>query len=301
MRVVRTSVFIILLLLAAAGAWAKAGQGKAVVDVGEGSFTFGVISDCRSGDRIYAKIVEALAKRNPDFVVFVGDILPTMLSEKQWDNFQKLSAPLDVPFYLAPGNHDIEDEASARFWRDHVELPGRETYYSFTAGRSLFVVLNSNEPGQLERVTGEQLAWLQRTLDPEKYEHQFVFVHHPLFMWKGAFHEGEALDRHPGDRDILHRLFVEKKVDIVFSGHEHTYRRQNVDGVRYVITGGAGSPLYKHHGFNHFELVTVAGPTIRVKVIDRLGALRDRYMMIKERGREVQGAKQPDNGEGGGK
>jgi predicted phosphodiesterase len=280
MQMLKKLFVIAIIVFAASVAAAKAGVGNAVMPVGDGPFTFGVLSDCRSGDRVYKKNIEALARRNPDFVVFVGDILPTLRSEKQWQNFQKLSAPIEVPFYLTPGNHDIEEARDEAFWRSHVDLPGRETYYKFTAGDNLFVVLDSSEPGKFERVTGAQFEWLKKTLDSKKYRRQFVFVHHPLFMWKGAFHEGEGLDRHPADRDRLHRLFVEKGVDIVFHGHEHTYRRQDKDGVRYIVTGGAGSPLYS--GFNHFMLITMDGATIKAKVIDRKGVMRDRFVMFDE-------------------
>jgi predicted phosphodiesterase len=270
-------MFIVLVVILFAAPNAAAVPAKEIVQVNPGPFTFAVISDSRAGDRVYSKIVDALVKRNPDFVVHVGDIMPTMGNLKQWENFQRLSAPIKVPFYLTPGNHDIEDRRSKELWRKQVDLPGLETYYKFTAGKNLFVVLNSNEPDELEMITGKQLEWLKNTLDPGKYTHQFVFVHHPVFMWKGAFHEGEALDRHPEARDKLHRLFVEKKVDIVFNGHEHTYKRMDVDGVRYIVMGGAGSRLYS--GFNHFTLVTVDGAVIKVKVIDKNGMLRDEFMM----------------------
>lgn len=272
-------LIIAIVITSSANAWGKAGYGKAVMPVGKGPFTFGVISDCRSGDRVYEKIIKGLARRNPDFVVFVGDILPSLRNEKQWQNFQKLSEPITVPFYLTPGNHDLEEPRDLAFWRSHVDLPGLETYYAFTAGDNLFVVLNSADPYDSERIAGAQFEWLKKTLDPQKYRRQFVFVHHPLFHRKGDFHKGESLDRHPKDRDRLHRLFVEKGVDIVFHGHEHGYRRQDIDGVRYIIAAGAGSPLY-HESFNHFILVTVDAGTIKAKVIDREGAMRDRFVMF---------------------
>ncbi|MDD2731515.1 MAG: metallophosphoesterase [Candidatus Portnoybacteria bacterium] len=267
---------VIAVVVVSAQAWA-AGSAPARLSLGE-KYSFVFISDSRSGDRVYSKIVNALVKRNPDFVVFGGDILPKMRNEDHWNNFLKLSAPIEVPFYLAPGNHDIEDEKSEEFWRKHVDLPGLETYYSFTVGDDLFVVLNSVESKSDRMITGEQLGWLRRTLDPGKYEHQFVFVHHPLFMWKGAFHEKESLDRHPAERDDLHRLFVEKKVDIVFHGHEHGYRRMDKDGVRYIIGAGAGSPLYSK-SFHHFILVNIDDTLIRAKVVDKEGVLRDEFTM----------------------
>lgn len=48
-----------------------------------------------------------------------------------------------------------------------------------------------------------------------------------------------------GNRDFLHSLFAKNKVKAVFAGHEHLYNDSSKDGVRYVITGGGGSPLYE--------------------------------------------------------
>ncbi len=251
-----------------------------------GQFMFAVLGDNRSGDRVYVKVLKALMRTNPAFVVNTGDLIPHPGDRSEWAHFRETSKIITVPYYFTPGNHDIDDEKSQQVWKDEVDLPGEETYYSWTYGTSLFAVLNSCDPADEKRIAGRQLAWLAHTLDPARYEHQFVFVHHPLFMWQGATHRGDSLDKYPEARDELHRLLVQKKVDIVFEGHEHTYRRMNVDGVEYVVTGGGGAPLYGSYAnipFNHFTLVTVDGPRVAVKVVDRDGALRDDFVLNNRR------------------
>ncbi|MFW5740881.1 MAG: metallophosphoesterase family protein, partial [Myxococcota bacterium] len=42
--------------------------------------------------------------------------------------------------------------------------------------------------------------------------------------------------------------FEQYHVDIVFSGHDHCYERSTVNGVKYVVTGGGGAPLYGVNG-----------------------------------------------------
>lgn len=245
----------------------------------KGSFTFAVIGDNRSGDRVYAKIIYQTMFRKPLFVVNTGDIIPHPGDREEWSHFKEISRPIDVPYFLTPGNHDIDDERTEQIWRDEVDLPGNETFYSFTVGKNLFVVLNSCEPKAERKIIGNQFEWLSRTLDPVRYEHQFVFLHHPLFMWKGATHERESLDRHPKDRDHLHQLFIQKKVDAVFAGHEHLYRRMEKDGVYYIITGGAGAPLYGKGEFNNVMLLNIDGARVVAKVVDRDGMLRDEFVM----------------------
>lgn len=246
------------------------------------AYTFAVIGDNRSGDRVYRKIATEVMRREPAFVVNTGDLIPHPGNRSQWANFHELSTIITVPYYLVPGNHDIDDHKSLQVWKEEVDLPGEETFYSFQRGRDLFVVLNSCDPENEKRIAGKQLAWLQKTLDPKRYDHQFIFLHHPLYLWESATHYGDSIDKYPQERDALHRLFVEKKVTAVFAGHEHTYRRMEKDGIAYVITGGAGAPLYEKRSkraFNNFVLVTVDGRRIRGQVIDRDGVTREEFLL----------------------
>ena len=73
---------------------------------------------------------------------------------------------------------------------------------------------------------------------------------------------------------------MKQKVDFVFSGHEHLYLRQVVDGINHVISGGGGAPLYaddKDGGFYHFVLVTVHGDRVIGEVVDINGTVRDSF------------------------
>ena len=274
MRISRRSLFVALLLIALAP---RAGAAA------EGAYHFAVIGDNRSGDRIYTKLVAAVMQRQPAFVVNTGDLIPNPGVVSEWATFWKLSQPITVPYYLVVGNHDVDNAKSEQVWKDEVQLPGNELYYSFTHGRDLFVVLDSSLAGHSHLVDGEQFAWLAKTLDPARYEHQFVFVHEPLFLWKGASHYGDSLDKYPEARDKLHQLFVAKRVTAVFAGHEHTFQRMTKDGVPYIITGGAGAPLYS--GYNHFIVVDVNGPRIALAVIDRDGTMRDEFLLNPEGGK----------------
>ncbi len=241
------------------------------------SFRFAVIGDNRSGDEIYSRMVESMMAEKPDFVVNTGDLIPRPGNRKQWKNFWRLSKPIDVPYYLTPGNHDIDDSESERIWRDEVELPGNETYYSFAKDGSLFIVLDTCVPDAYRRIEGPQLEWLKGELSKSGYVRKFVFLHHPLFLWEGAKHYGGSLDKYPKMRDELHELFRKSGVDIVFAGHEHSYRKMEKDGVLYVVTGGGGAPLYS--GFNNYMIVDVDGGAVSARAVDGKGVVRDRFEM----------------------
>lgn len=245
----------------------------------KGPFTFAVLGDNRSGDRVYKKVIHQMMVRKPRFVLSTGDLIPTAGDREEWANFKNLSQPINVPYFLSPGNHDIDDKESLDVWRDELDLPGNETHYSFTVDKNLFVVLNSCEPGEDRRITGKQFEWLKGILDSKKYNFQFIFLHHPLFLPRGSTYDGKALDRYPELRDRLHNLFAERGVNAVFEGHQHTYFRIEKDGVNYIITGGGGAPLYGRDTFNHFILFKVDGPRADAKVIDRDGVMRDEFVI----------------------
>lgn len=246
-------------------------------------FSFAVLGDNRGGDAVYRKIIGLALERKPAFVVNTGDVITEPGSREQWADFWASSKRVTVPYFLTVGNHDVSAAAagSEATYRDEVDLPGNELSYSFEAGNSLFIVLDTCIKGEERRITGRQIAWLEGVLADAKQKHIFVFLHHPVFSGTGAGrHGGNNLDRYPADRDRLHALFREHRVTTVFSGHEHLYLRRIVDGVPYIITGGGGAPLYAkdaNGGFHHFILVTVDGDAVIGEAVDVDGRVRDRF------------------------
>lgn len=248
----------------------------------QGSFTFAVIGDTRSGGDEYRRLLLRLMERSPDLVVNTGDMVNSP-DRRLWADFWKQSKPVSVPYFLVVGNHDVNDEKSENLYKDVVDLPGNELYYSFTVNDSLFIFLDSNIPGQERKITGDQYTWLQQVLSGSGRKHKFVFVHHPLYPGKGmGFHYGGCLDKYPEERDRLEALFKKFNVTMVFAGHEHLYLRNIVDGVTHIITGGGGAMLYEQEekgGFHHFLLVTVDGNKVKGEVLDIRGIVKDAFQL----------------------
>jgi hypothetical protein len=195
-----------------------------------------------------------------------------------------MSKPVTVPYFLTIGNHDVSfsrKRSSEKTYKEQVDLPGNELYYSFIAGNSLFVILDSQLKGQDQKVTGEQFEWLEGVLAGSRQKHAFAFVHHPLYPQPGkGRHSGNSLDLYKEDRDRLQTLFKKHHVTIVFNGHEHLYLRSTVEGIDHVITGGGGAPLYAPEGeggFHHFVHVTVNGDDVKAEVMDIDGKVRDKF------------------------
>jgi hypothetical protein len=78
----------------------------------------------------------------------------------------------------------------------------------------------------------------------------------------------------------------------VFFGHEHFYERSEVNGIPYITTGGAGSPLYFLDGgagehtiigesVFHYVRVLIDGKNLRIEMVRDDGSIGDELDIIK--------------------
>lgn len=218
---------------------------------------------------VYKQILSEVNVLQPNLVVHAGDIILGGAADgvpPQWDLFLETVAGCDPPYLVAPGNHDITDEATEQIWRERIG----PTRYTFSYGNSLFVLLNSEEQGAVERISDEQVAWLEQQLDASDAENIFVFVHQPYFEQEGdPALAAEYWEKHWSN---VAETFRGHPVRAVFAGHRHMYLDCGVrDGVRYVICGG--SSVYGMHGgdkeggFNHYLRVQVRSADVSWAVI----------------------------------
>lgn len=237
---------------------------------------FCVFGDCRpDGDpkrlQMTSRIAVAMAAEHPELVLGTGDYVDGAAAleaaRKQYHDFFVSFKPLQkygpVSFGAAIGNHDISG-GMGNLWN---QLFCRR-YYSFDLAKAHFIILDTEEPGQVGRIEGQQWDWLCQDLTAAKNDPLiFVALHEPLFPV--SVHRGSSLDKYPKYRDRLHMLFARAKVSAVFAGHEHLYNHQKRDGVNYFITAGGGAPLYAEAaagGFYHYLKVTCTDDSYAVEV-----------------------------------
>jgi 3',5'-cyclic AMP phosphodiesterase CpdA len=203
----------------------------------------------------------------PAFVLFTGDAVWGYGDSRQefvneLDRWRALADTTDVPFYNAPGNHEMQSEQEAIAI---LQEQGHDLYGSFDVGRYHFIALNTDLWWKEGRVEGEQLAWLREDLEAHADATGiFVFMHRPMFSWfQGDFN--------PDDRDDLEALFRTHPVQAVFASHDHFFIEQERYGIRYITSGGGGAPTYtqpQHGGFSHYVLVTLGSSEVEYKVIE---------------------------------
>jgi len=243
-------------------------------------FQFAVIGDSRDGEKVYAYLIKRILKRKPDFIIHLGDMVPSP-REREWQEFFEASKPITLPFFPVVGNHDLGTGSSGdKPYRKQFFLPEGRTYYAFRAGDVFFVVLDSEKDKC--RISKEQRSWLEGVLSSSKEKFKLVFIHRPLFLPLDSLKAGRALDKYPVERDELHRLFLRNKVKAVFEADDHRYDRREEDGILYLISGGGGAPLYtteKRGGYFHYVRISDEKEKIEGEVAALESKVQDRFVM----------------------
>jgi len=263
------ATFLSLIVLFSASAAACAAK----VEKADSPIRFAVIGDRTGGAQpgIYEKIVTEVERVKPDFAITVGDAIEgytqdTVSLNKQWKEYKDILAPLTMPIYFTPGNHDIgADSATASTMCPVYERLVGKPYYSFDVIGAHFIILDTGIPESSDKLPKEQLDWLASDLKKnQKASYTFVFFHKPF--WHGTLALGKP--------DTLHSLFRAYGVDAVFNGHEHNYFSGTYDGILYTAVGSSGGAtdpgptglLY------HFTWVTVDKKGVSIAPI-KLGSV----------------------------
>jgi predicted phosphodiesterase len=237
-------------------------QGKEGV-ISSNSFQFAVLSDSHRGWGKFMPIMKEIAKDGYSFAVHGGDFVSAS-SEDQYRFFFKKLAEVrgKTPLYFIPGNHDTFKEDgtySAELFRSYC---GPDHYW-FSWGNAAFVVLNDAQSIILD----DEFRWLESTLRELRgrgtFTHLFVFMHVPPFDPR----EDNSYCLQESDGEKFMALMEKYRVAYVFSGHIHCYFRKVINGVTYIICGGAGGGLKCANGFFHYVRISVEDKKIEDSVI----------------------------------
>ena len=220
----------------------------------DSTLNFYVFGDSQGYQDGIIEIAEIANLDRPDFVFHCGDLTP-FGQTAQYDEVISALDTFTVPVHTTAGNHDIRAGGGEQY----LEHFGSANY-SFEIGSVHFTVFNTST----NDVSEEELSWLENDLSQSDSEIKFVFTHTPPFDPRtGSAHA--ILNETNAER--LMTLFENQGVNTVFAGHIHMYNESMRNGVRYVITGGAGATLYapeEEGGIYHFVNVTVSETGIEI-------------------------------------
>ena len=232
------------------------------------------------------EIVEALAAEAPEVVFLTGDLIwaeyhaervDRKVVEQDWDALEAALRPLGAPFYVVPGNHDINDPVTAAIFEERY---GKRPS-AVRIGDSLFLLLDSTRyddtvptPSprtytRTDALPADQLAWIGKTLrEHDDARHVFLFVHHVLWWendaawWKDVH---PILTQHPvravfaGDFGPLKFSHTERDgiqyIQSAIEGFSHVQTARNIEMTRIM-----------NYQFENFVVVDVAGDAVDFQV-----------------------------------
>ncbi len=115
----------------------------------------------------------------PDLVLITGDLVEHP-GPRTYSHFRDLIAPLDVPVYLMPGNHD-DPSVMCEFFTDTNMFPGEPPHFQYAIEGPDFrtLMLNSHFDGsELPNFGPRRLQWLQYELESSS-QPTLIAIHHP--------------------------------------------------------------------------------------------------------------------------
>ena len=281
-------------------------------------FSFLYVGDAQNNIlELWSRVLRSGYKKAPDasFIIHAGDLVEHAHSERQWHEWFTAGGWLHgmLPSVPAPGNHEYagftkEDKNNRKLavqWRHQFTLPENgpkgqaETAYYFDYQGARFIVLNSNEMLQ------EQALWLDSLLQHNSQKWIIVTFHHPIYS-------GTRDRDYKELRTLMKPLFDKYKVDLVLTGHDHTYTRgvsgraaSNVadglnkreNGTVYVVSVSGGKmyglkeKLWKEYDATYqrsaentqlFQVININGNLLEYKSYTPTGEIYDAFDLQKD-------------------
>lgn len=241
-----------------------------------GAFKALIFPDSQSNDYSDWKNLAQFARtKNPDAAFFVnmGDLVDNGEDHTQWRAwFDSLQGIINtIPIAPVLGNHETYNQDwKVRFPEAYLHLfslpdngdtERRNQFYSFDYGAVHFIVLNTQfdemeefQPGLLER----EKEWFANDIGQTQKKWKIVLMHKDVLTYENR----KRSDRQAGISYIGKEwmpLFDKYGIDVVLTGHLHTYRRRerlynfqpDTRGPLYIVTGVAGNVRYPNLWIDH--------------------------------------------------
>ncbi len=194
-------------------------------------------------------IIDEITRREPAFVIHLGDLTTRGSSEKHWREFDAMHKEFrekKIPYSPILGNHELygNDRKALRNYFDRFPHLRQRRWYSFTWKDIAMVMLDSNFSTLTKEQNERQARWYSEELEKfeKKPEIDFVIVccHEPPF----------TNNRVVGPNKKVELSFAEpflrfRKTRLFLSGHSHSYERFQKGEKFFVVSGGGGGPRHK--------------------------------------------------------
>ncbi len=172
-----------------------------------------------------------------DHLVFTGDHTNDDLVVT-YEAFRDILQPWHDRVWFVPGNH--EDRALLRAtFPDRIPGDGAERItFSFTAGASLCIGLDTHAPGSVSGHVGpDQIAWVEAQLEVHDPTTAVLFMHHPPILLGLTWMDRIGLAGREQLQDLVLR---DPRIRLVCCGHVHHESSHSVGAAKVVTTPSTG-------------------------------------------------------------
>ena len=207
----------------------------------------GDVQDSINGNS--GKLFQRAYESRPEsaFMLFIGDMIERP-HDVYWGEWFRSGGAIfrSIPVIATPGNHEYHKGLIQKLderWTTHFSFPqngppdflGRACYWDYQNTR--FISIDSNGIQSLPSAL-EQRKWLKSVLENTHQKWIVVVMHHPLYSTSRGRDYFYL-------RTLFKSLFEKYNVDLVLSGHDHSYGRAmhipneeqlNKPGPVYVVT-----------------------------------------------------------------
>jgi 3',5'-cyclic AMP phosphodiesterase CpdA len=280
------------------------------------AFSFIYVGDAQNEiKRHWSRVIRGAYSEMPKakFILHAGDLINSGPRDDEWGEWHNAAGWINamIPAVPTPGNHEYGGNVKptkevpkpkARLtshWRPQFALPTHgpagleETVYYFDYQGVRFVSLNSNENPQ------DQVPWLENVLSSNPHRWSILTFHHPIYS-PAKNRDNKAL------RELWRPIIDKYKVDLVLTGHDHTYGRSSLmredntlsgerlrseNGTVYVVSV-SGPKMYplsdsaewvkvKAQDTQLYQIITVDGNRLHFIARTPRGEIRDEFELRK--------------------
>ena len=200
-------------------------------------------------DRERQLIIKEIARREPAFVVHLGDLTVRGSSKRYWrqfDEFHKGFRDRKIPYFPVLGNHELygnNKRALQNYFGRFPHLAERR-WYRLTWKNVAIILVDSNFPILTAEQIEEQSRWyvseLEKCDTDGAVEYVIVCCHEPPFTNSRAVDPNQMVIRYFADPFVRFQ-----KTRLFFSGHNHSYERFQRGNKFFIVAGGGGGPRHK--------------------------------------------------------
>lgn len=245
------------------------------------------------------------------FLLHAGDLVNNSRRDAEWGEWFMAGGWMNamVPSVPVVGNHEYSSDPTdlaqsskiCPHWRAQFALPSSgvqgldETAYCFDYQGARIICLNS-----IERQSA-QVEWLEQRLSENPQAWTIVAFHHPIFS------AAKSRDN-PRLRSEWKPLFDKYRVDLVLTGHDHTYARsglitQNVptgvqarseEGGTVYVVSVSGPKMYDiekrpemmrvAEDVQLYQIIHIDGNQLRYEARTAMGSVYDGFTLHKRPG-----------------